>query len=60
MAGINGDTVDIYLEPAIAAGRAITALSARCSPYRDPNRSTAAQFVFSAAATGAGLISFRL
>jgi len=46
MAGINGDTVDIDLGPAIAAGRAITALSARRLCYRDPNRSTAAQSVF--------------
>ena len=60
VAGINRDTVDIDLEPAIAAGRAITALSARCCCCRDPNRSTAAQFVFSTAATGAGLISPRI
>src|SRR5258706_15107948 len=59
VAGINRDTVDIDLEPAIAAGRAITALSARCCCDREPNRSAAAQLVFSTTATGAGLISSR-
>src|SRR5207244_13435800 len=38
-AWIDRDTVDLDLEPAIAAGRAITALSVRCRCCRDPNRS---------------------
>src|SRR5207244_917879 len=40
MPRINRDTVDIDLEPSIAAGRAITAQSARCS-CPDPDRGTA-------------------